>query len=302
MALNDLVNQNIQDTYQKVVQTDGTNLADGTGSLLPISFNGNNVVISGSLTANKYIVSSSVTNITIATLSGSTNFGNTSDDTHNFIGTSTFEGTVDVSGSRYYTSGSTPNQLLGLAVTGSILPGITSDGNTGFDLGSPTAVWRDLWLSQNSVKFVSSSGEITRFSQEDAKALREGKPLRQDTPIGGTDRIVRAQAIYHETSNEHYIKQTIAGLWDFVGPGGNILNIDARDSNHIISASGVISSGELHIQDQIIRKTNNVLNVPGAGFSTTAITASNLTTTGNINASGDLTVSNINGTINGGNF
>jgi hypothetical protein len=86
MALNDLTNQNIQDTYQKVVQTDGTNLADGTGSLLPISFNGNNVTILGSLTANEYIVSSSVTNITVATLSGSTNFGNTSDDIHNFTG------------------------------------------------------------------------------------------------------------------------------------------------------------------------------------------------------------------------
>ena len=65
MALNDLKNQNIQDTFQKIVQTDGTNLADGTGSLLPISFNGNNVIISGSLTANEYIISSSVTNITI---------------------------------------------------------------------------------------------------------------------------------------------------------------------------------------------------------------------------------------------
>ena len=44
MALNDLKNQNIQDTYQKVVQTDGTNLADGTGSLLPISFNGDKTI------------------------------------------------------------------------------------------------------------------------------------------------------------------------------------------------------------------------------------------------------------------
>ncbi|MDB4571703.1 hypothetical protein N9Z72_00325 [Akkermansiaceae bacterium] len=44
MALNDLTGQNIQDTYQKVVQTDGTNLADGTGSLLPISFNGNKTI------------------------------------------------------------------------------------------------------------------------------------------------------------------------------------------------------------------------------------------------------------------
>ena len=104
MALTSLKNQNIQDTYQKVVQTEGTNLADGTGSLLPISFNGNNVIISGSLIANKYIVSSSVTNITIATLSGSTNFGNTLDDTHNFIGKiavakCTFIGAITASGS-----------------------------------------------------------------------------------------------------------------------------------------------------------------------------------------------------------
>ena len=49
MALNDLTGQNIQDTYQKVVQTDGTNLADGTGSLLPISFGGNQTIISGGL-------------------------------------------------------------------------------------------------------------------------------------------------------------------------------------------------------------------------------------------------------------
>ena len=53
MALNDFTDQNIQDTYQKIVQTDGTNLADGTGSLLPISFDGNNVTISGSFNGNQ---------------------------------------------------------------------------------------------------------------------------------------------------------------------------------------------------------------------------------------------------------
>ena len=63
MAVNDFTGQNIQDTYQKIVQTDGANLADGTGSLLPISFNGQNVIISGSLTATEYSVTSSVTNV-----------------------------------------------------------------------------------------------------------------------------------------------------------------------------------------------------------------------------------------------
>jgi hypothetical protein len=98
MALNNLTGQNIQDTYQRVVQTDRTNLADGTGSLLPISFNGNDVIISGSLTANEYIISSSVTNITIATLSGSTTFGDSTDDTHTFTGNITASNNIRASG------------------------------------------------------------------------------------------------------------------------------------------------------------------------------------------------------------
>ena len=82
MALNDLTNQNIQDTYQKVVQTDGVNIADGTGSALPIKFDGPDLIVSGAVRAQSYIVSES---ITVAT-SGSTIFGDSSDDTHQFIG------------------------------------------------------------------------------------------------------------------------------------------------------------------------------------------------------------------------
>ena len=86
MAVNDFTGKNIKDTYPRLVQTDGTNLADGTGSILPLTFEGNNVKISGSLIANEYVVSSSVTNIAIATLSGSTAFGDSTDDTHVFTG------------------------------------------------------------------------------------------------------------------------------------------------------------------------------------------------------------------------
>ena len=38
MALSDFTGKNIKDTYPRIVQTDGTNLADGTGStFIPIS-------------------------------------------------------------------------------------------------------------------------------------------------------------------------------------------------------------------------------------------------------------------------
>ena len=38
-----------------------------------------------------------------------------------------------------------------LEMGGSIIPAIDSDGTTGYDLGSPTAKWRDLYLSQGSL-------------------------------------------------------------------------------------------------------------------------------------------------------
>jgi len=89
----DFTDQNIEDSYKRVVQVDGNQLQDGSGSNLPISFDGNNVIVSGSITAHEYIVSSSVTNITIATKSGSTAFGDTLDDIH------TFTGSIHVTGS-----------------------------------------------------------------------------------------------------------------------------------------------------------------------------------------------------------
>ena len=91
MALNNLTDQNIQDTYQKVVQTDGTNLADGTGSALPIKFDGPDLIVSGALRANSYIVSESITSVS----SGSTVFGNSPDDTHSFIGNISASTTIE---------------------------------------------------------------------------------------------------------------------------------------------------------------------------------------------------------------
>lgn len=98
MAVNNFTGKNIQDTYQRVVQTDGINLADGTGSLLPISFNGNNVIISGTLSATEYNVTSSVTNVIFQQQSGSTIFGDSTDDTHKFTGSLNITGSTNTIG------------------------------------------------------------------------------------------------------------------------------------------------------------------------------------------------------------
>jgi len=72
--------------------------------------------VDGDITANNYIVSSSVTNITTQQLSGSSKFGDTIDDTHQFTGS--------------------------LSISGSFTP--TKDDL--IDLGSSTFQWKDLHL------------------------------------------------------------------------------------------------------------------------------------------------------------
>ena len=120
MALNNLTGQNIQDTYQKVVQTDGTNLADGTGSLLPISFNGNDVIISGSLTAHQYIVSSS--------LSGSTTFGDSTDNTHIFTGNITASNNIRAIGTITATTAEIDGTVTATSFVGNFKGNLTKEG------------------------------------------------------------------------------------------------------------------------------------------------------------------------------
>jgi hypothetical protein len=83
-------------TYQSTLGTLRQLLVDSgshafTGSQI---INGN-LVVSGSLTAQEYILSSSITNITTETISGSSRFGNSFDDVHSFTGSLRIDGRID---------------------------------------------------------------------------------------------------------------------------------------------------------------------------------------------------------------
>ena len=93
---NTLLGTNISDTYQKLVQVEGGQLSDGTGSVLPLSFNSDGVTITGTLHANT-ISSSRVTSSVIYT-SGSSTFGDQASDTHTFLGHITASGTITATG------------------------------------------------------------------------------------------------------------------------------------------------------------------------------------------------------------
>ena len=86
----DLTDKNIQDTFQNLLQKTGSD-----GRLFDLKGNQvRNLTIDGTLTANTYITSESIVN----TSSGSTAFGNSSDDSHTFQGHITASQNISSSG------------------------------------------------------------------------------------------------------------------------------------------------------------------------------------------------------------
>ena len=92
----DLTNKNISDTFQNLLQKTGSegHLYDLVGNQVQ------NLTIGGTLTANSYVVSESVT---VAT-SGSNIFGNSLDDTHQFTGSLHIQGHKIKLGNNYFSS------------------------------------------------------------------------------------------------------------------------------------------------------------------------------------------------------
>jgi len=94
--------------------TTGSNTFNGLQTI-----NGN-LIITGSITANQYVISSSVINETIVFSSGSTIFGNSLDDTHIFTGSLLVTGSLFVTGS-LIVSGSSTFKVIGPSeFTGSV--------------------------------------------------------------------------------------------------------------------------------------------------------------------------------------
>ena len=81
MALNDLTGQNIQDTYQKVVQTEGNLFTDGTGSAISIVLT--NQTSSMTVATASYAISASVE----ITHEVSSSYAQTASIANNIIGT-----------------------------------------------------------------------------------------------------------------------------------------------------------------------------------------------------------------------
>lgn len=121
---NDTTYKSTLNTFRQLVVDSGSHYFTGSQTI------GGDLTVSGSLIAQQYILSSSVTNMTIESISGSTAFGNSLDDTHIFTGalfltgSERINGKIDVTGSLIVSgtlelSGSVAVSASNLAIYGS---------------------------------------------------------------------------------------------------------------------------------------------------------------------------------------
>jgi hypothetical protein len=321
MAVNDFTGKNIQDTYQRVVQTDGTNLADGTGSLLPISFNGNNVIIEGNLTAQTYVVSQSIVNVS----SGSTIFGNSLDDIHVFTGSLSINSVIseETTGSVYIGKGIfggdevIPANVIQVsssnfsAPTGRVMPALylpdwssaPNYGDTNFQFYSELTMGPD----------GGSGGE---FVDEDGSSIATGSVgILRRTPFDGNQLLLGQQVVIQTNTNttdydEHRYEGINSSLsignqassWTngrfraLVGSISGTLNTNVDPSN-----TGMYTS--LYLSDNTGGTygggVGNTYILYGTAVSSTAKSylKSSLELVGNLTASGDISASGNTSTI-----
>ena len=168
--------------------------------------------------------------------------------------------TIHFSGSEY--SGS--NELVSITVTGSILP----EGNGNWDLGSESNPFRDLYITTESLKFVSkgTGRVVSSLSAQDVDDLKKGRTITTQSKtlrkIDGTTetktKFVEGSAFVSNLDNDVYIK-TGTNRMDLVagGTGGSQISLK--------QLTGSFSVGNVEYLDAVKDTDNPVTTVTLGG-------------------------------------
>ena len=287
----DFTGQNIEDTYQRVVQTDGTNFYDGTGSAVSIggSQNLQQVTDQGSTTTNAVTVGN--LNLTGTEIKNTT-------DTNNKIEISSTNINL--------------NSIVGDVV-------VNSEDNTGTSFivrgdGDPNLMFVDGDNLKVGIGTNSPSHKLSINGNVSASRLVAGQVAGFIYEEGGANS--QDGALFWDRTNKRFIAQENFKLSN--------THLQARTNQITLQASvaGLTLSGSMNLKGNITASgiirafsfvndsdTTKGLNLRGAGTEITGaldvtqdITAINITASGDISASGTLTADSFIGIVDGGTF
>ena len=280
----DLTNKNIQDTYQNLLQKTGSDgrLYDLVGNEV------RNLTIDGTLTANTYITSQSITQ----TSSGSTAFGNDDNDSHNFKGHITASGNISSSGkinaSEIQVNGTSVVTDVGTSVTQGAFTE-TKGGVAGTvtltDLGTtdnPTfntiTANTDILVARN-IAHIGDTG--TQVAFDTGKITNNANQIVLTGPVTASGNI-SASGIEHHFGGDVLVDDEVMIYGDslvFMTAGTNTIKIGAsniltfdgattkfKDNTQVegyISSSGVVYSNDVEVDDEYRINAVKVIDYSG---------------------------------------
>ena len=160
--------------------------------------------------------------------------------------------TIHFSGSEYSSS-----MLTALTVTGSIIP----QGEGSWDLGSETNPFRDLYITTESIKFVSRATKrvISSLSAQDVDDLKKGRTITTQSKTltdkdGSTEtktKFVEGQAFISSIDNDVYIK-TGTNQMSLVAGGSGTGTINIGGKNQKTNMGPVNITGSLKVTGSLI--------------------------------------------------
>ena len=185
------------------------------------------VYITGTLTANTYIVSSSLTNMTVAYASGSTAFGNSSDDTHVFTGSLSILGTINAG------TGGITGSFKG---DGAGLTGVTATAIFPTTAKTDLASSDQFYINDGANKYVTYGDLLTDLAGSNL-SVEGTDSLALNTTVTGltsvTSTTLSGSYVEAQTyTNIGNISKTFANTGIFSAGENNVISVDASTYPH----------------------------------------------------------------------
>jgi len=294
-GLFDLTGQNIENTYQRILQTDGTLIYDGTGSLFTISGSigsGSSFPYTGSarITGSLVVTGSAIISGSLA-VTGSVRA--TAGFTGSLQGTATNAAFAD-NATYAYTAG---QATLALEPANDWIPRKPDpNGISPYNLGSPTSAWNSIYVNHGTIYFLSeslgnptTSGSLSIVDDPDTGArfvlgTRDSTGQQKEIIISDKGASLAISASIAATAsyiNPTFISQSVAAS-GFGAPGAITF----------MSTGSVTASVDVTGDIFIIRSASyNPFTVSSTGLTTISGSATNLFLIKNASNQAVLTVS-----------
>lgn len=295
-----------------------------------------NVNVQGDLIAERYIISSSVSHITQSFSSGSTVFGDTNDDTHQFTGSLFVSGNLTLESGSITVKGvsftGVTSSYISSSLAGNVITYNQLDGNTHtIDLSSIVDSTADNdWYINTGLGYISTSLDVLisgtldvseSITTQDLNLLGDGSPeIIADGPLVlsssnvvivsasslSVDGLLFASLSANPSPTTDKVVHYDTATQEFYYFDDKYFGSITTDNTTLTPAWNDTNLGIFSGSDDNI----SVTGVPGANnislsFNSSGINVTNLTSSNNISGSGDLSITNdayIGGNITGSNI